>query len=455
MIGDLQGPLAVVDEGGQVQVIGRGWSFEWGVGVGDRWFVAQSMSTLRRQRIDDAPVYETRLRMSGGNIFQRVAVANHGVSRSLVVEFENASSDAVAVALVGHAHNKKNNTKLAASRDGVRLGGQLWIRAERQAGGVVAVADAAATDVWLAVQHNPGTEVVSVSGEQLAAGLVVPLPHHQKVKFQIAVEGEVPTRLVTPAEVAAGWRAVTADALSIDVADSELGVAWRRILVDLIVQAGSDDLRVAGEAAPFLDIAGLDREADRARAALIAASEQGLLSDAEAVVALRALASRELRIGKDSGLRQLVDVLVMAASRSLDAQTVNLVAWALAAKAPRTAEDVRGLVDALNPNSRYQCVSPAAVAATDVLKTVLCESQCKRIDLLPKMPPDWFGRPADVRGFATLWGRISFSLRWHGRKPALLWERTGSDDTVELRCSAIDPSWSTFERQGEALLGCV
>lgn len=448
MIGDLQGPLAVVDKCGQTRVIGTSWSFEWGVGVGDRWCVAQSMANLRRQRINDTPVFETRLPISGGAVLQRLAAANDGASRTLVVEFENASSEAVSIALVGRA----NGTELTASRDGVRLRNKLWLRCERQAGGVVAVASADALDAWSAVKRGPSTQPVAASGEQVAAGLVVALPHQQRLKFQVVIEGEAPAPLVTPAEVAAGWRAVTANASSVDVPDAELSVAWCRLLGDLVVQVGSDDLRIAGEAAPILDIAGLGREADRARAALVAASERSCLSEKEAVVALRALASRNLRVGLDSGLAQLVDVLIRTASKTLDVQTANLVAWALEAKAPRSARDVRRLVGSLDTNRRYRCSSPAAVAATGVLQMLFNEARWKQIDLLPEVPREWFGRPADVRGVATLWGRISFSVRWHGLRPALLWERSGGDDEVELRCSGIDPTWFSVARHGEALL---
>ena len=138
MIGDLEGPVAVVDERGRVQTCDRGWSFEWGVGVGDRWRVAHVDPGARRHRIDDAPVYETRLRVPTGDVVHRVAVANDGVSRVLVIEFENVSSDAVAVGFVGRAHG----VELQATRDAVTLGGQVWIQPERQAGGAVAVSGA-------------------------------------------------------------------------------------------------------------------------------------------------------------------------------------------------------------------------------------------------------------------------------------------------------------------------
>ncbi len=446
VIGDLEGPVAVVDERGGVQTCDRRWSFEWGVGVGDRWRVAHSEPGARRHRIEDAPVYETRLRVPSGDVVQRVAVANDGVSRVLVVEFENVSSDAVAVALVGRAHG----VELAASRDSVTLGGQVWIQPERQAGGAVAVSGA--QDPWSEIRRDPPTAAVSARGDEVAAGLVMALPHRQTVKFGVVIEGtprSLPTKV---AEIASGWRAVTADALTIDVADADLGVAWQRILGDLVVQAGSDDPVSAAETAPILDIAGLDREADRARAAVVSFAEAGQLSGSAAVAALRALASRDLRIGRDSGLGELADVLVAGASGSLDSFTANQLARALETGPPRAAADAERLAASADPTVVYQPSTRAAKAADRVLGTLIDDSRPSRIDLLGGILPDWFGRPVDVRGFGTVWGQLSFSVRWHGPRPALLWERTASREDVELRCGGIDPSWSSVERRGEALL---
>lgn len=446
IIGDLEGPVAVVDERGRVQTCDRGWSFEWGVGIGDRWRVAHVDPGARRHRIDDAPVYETRLRVPTGDVVHRVAVANDGVSRVLVIEFENMSSDAVAVALVGRAHG----VELQATRDAVTLGGQVWIQPERRAGGAVAVSGA--QDPWSKIRRDPPTAAVSARGDEVAAGLVMALPHRQTVKFGVVIAGTALSRPANPAEIASGWRAVTAETLTIDVADADLGVAWRRILGDLVVQAGSDDPRSAAETAPILDIAGLDREADRARAVVVSSAESGLLTGSAAVAALRALASRELRIGRDSGLNELADVLVAGASDSLDRDTANQLARALEAGPPRVAADAERLAASVDPNVVYQPSTLAATAADRVLGTLIDDSRPDHIDLLPEIPPEWFSRPIDVRGFGTLWGRMSFSVRWHGHRPALLWERAGSHDNVELRCRGIDPSWSSVERQGETLL---
>jgi dTDP-D-glucose 4,6-dehydratase len=59
---------------------------------------------------------------------------------------------------------------------------------------------------------------------------------------------------------------------------------------------------------------------------------------------------------------------------------------------------------------------------------------------------------SDVRDVVTHGGTLSFSVRWHGERPALLWERSGGPPAMTIRAPGIDPAWSTTERSGEALL---
>jgi len=71
--------------------------------------------------------------------------------------------------------------------------------------------------------------------------------------------------------------------------------------------------------------------------------------------------------------------------------------------------------------------------------------------LLPDgFPASWLGQSFDVYGVPTGdTSAVSFAIRWHGERPAVLWEQTG--DTVELTAPCAAPEWSTVEPQGEAL----
>jgi len=70
--------------------------------------------------------------------------------------------------------------------------------------------------------------------------------------------------------------------------------------------------------------------------------------------------------------------------------------------------------------------------------------------LLSVFPPEWAGQPLEVHDAPTHHGRLSYALRWHGDRPALLWhcERPG----VTLTVPGLDPAFRTTEQSGEALL---
>ena len=71
--------------------------------------------------------------------------------------------------------------------------------------------------------------------------------------------------------------------------------------------------------------------------------------------------------------------------------------------------------------------------------------------LLPFGLPDaWLGQSVEVYGVPTAAGStVSFALRWHGERPAVLWEQTG--EPVRLTAPVMDPDWATTESSGEGL----
>ena len=76
------------------------------------------------------------------------------------------------------------------------------------------------------------------------------------------------------------------------------------------------------------------------------------------------------------------------------------------------------------------------------------------LTIAPLLPDEWIGAPVDAHGLLTRHGTLSFSVRWHGTRPALLWElqpaRAGNPAT-RIRCG-LDDSWQTGTPAGEALL---
>ena len=85
------------------------------------------------------------------------------------------------------------------------------------------------------------------------------------------------------------------------------------------------------------------------------------------------------------------------------------------------------------------------------VRSIVVNDDGPTIDLLPSFGEQWLGQPIAVHRLPTIGGSLSFALRWHGARPALLWEVEG-ERSFTLTCSAIDASWSTSEQRGEVLL---
>ena len=71
--------------------------------------------------------------------------------------------------------------------------------------------------------------------------------------------------------------------------------------------------------------------------------------------------------------------------------------------------------------------------------------------LMPAGMPDvWSGSSVECYGVPTgPASSVSFAIRWHGERPAVLWEQAG--DPVTLTTPVLAPQWSSAARSGEAL----
>jgi hypothetical protein len=71
--------------------------------------------------------------------------------------------------------------------------------------------------------------------------------------------------------------------------------------------------------------------------------------------------------------------------------------------------------------------------------------------LLPGgLPYRWLGADFEVHEIPTgPRSTVGFAVRWHGDRPAVLWEQHG--EPVRLSAPSIDARWATDEASGEAL----
>ena len=124
------------------------------------------------------------------------------------------------------------------------------------------------------------------------------------------------------------------------------------------------------------------------------------------------------------------------------------------------ATDTYTWPEAIHPRLDGGCMGDGhhGWAAADFLTTVrnlLVRETNEGLALCSMLPDAWHGEPIEVHDAPTHFGRISFALRWHGDRPALLWELTPHADltaAVTITAPGIAPGWSTTETAGETLL---
>jgi hypothetical protein len=115
--------------------------------------------------------------------------------------------------------------------------------------------------------------------------------------------------------------------------------------------------------------------------------------------------------------------------------------------------------DPTRPTVSGRGACPDTVAAATVVHGVLDLLVSPRADglvLLGVVPPTWYGHGIEVHDAPTPFGSLSYAVRWHGDRPALLWQLDAHDgvepDAVRLCVPGLDPSWSSTQPRGEALL---
>jgi hypothetical protein len=138
---------------------------------------------------------------------------------------------------------------------------------------------------------------------------------------------------------------------------------------------------------------------------------------------------------------------------------------ALASLATRAAVTVLAVADerrAVADLRRGTAESPASIleALRDEELSDVARLAARRLAMIDDLDeltvfahydPAWVGRSTAVHHAVTAAGPVSAAVRWHGDRPALLWER---HQPGRLRCG-LDPAWSSDELVGEALLAPV
>jgi hypothetical protein len=144
-----------------------------------------------------------------------------------------------------------------------------------------------------------------------------------------------------------------------------------------------------------------------------------------------------------------------------DARCLDRLAWMVESASPTFTWP-----EAVHPGLGGGCMGDGhhGWAAADFLS--FCRSLLVReveadggragLALCSLLPEAWVGQNLEVHDAPTHHGLLSFAVRWHGDRPALLWDlrpHAGrAPSAVRLTAPGLDPSWSTTEAKGEALL---
>ncbi len=507
------GPLAAVDGRGLVSPAGEGWSLDWWVGADDRWHRPTAEGAVRQRLIDAAPVVESVVRIPGGEARHRAYGVRVGDDDVVVVEVENASSVPFALALAIRPFTAAGvgavrSISLEAIGGGrgrdvaqvVTVDGHpalLLPRAPaRAAAGSSAVGDIAAE----VGEGRAGTAFPGAHDEvgQLAtAAFLFPVPHRTTFRVALPVGpapgGRAPAwpgALPDAARVASGWARQAGRAPRLEIPDARVleGVeATRRAL--LLAAGGesiSGDLAAIAALVVALDGEGFADEAARLLATWPDRLAGARLTAATATAVLGAVVDH-WRLTRHTGLAEsLLPELVTAvgvierdpaaagaqASVALAglAQLLAALGQARAARRfsghgtrsapshdPRRAwEALAGATRSASPTWTWTDPSGAASFLT-LVRRVLVDDDGADLAVLPAGPGPWYGQGVELHGAPTAAGRFSFAVRWHGDRPALLWElQPHADlDVIAITAPGLDPGWRTTDRRGDALLAPV
>jgi hypothetical protein len=463
---------AVVDRTGRVTVRDAGWSLDWWIGAEDRWHQPAREAAVRQALLGASPVVETRVRIPSGDAVSRAHGARGPRGEDLVVvEVHNDSKVPVALALAVQADDAGRVDALALAGSTLVIDGFPALHLGRPPGrfALSVAADARdAGDVVLAGDAEPvrAASVRCRDGDARAV-LLFPLAHTATLRVAIVLDDAErtvdPGELPSAQQVASGWATHSRGGARIEVPDRRLREAAATSTRFLLLEGSGSTVAAALDQMGFPTLAW-----ERLQVA------DGLAAPGAALAALAGhwQLTRDLDAARTAV--SSIAVLVHALGRAPDADDSRLGLAALPALAElleatgetRAAADVRGiagrdpqppgppvaLVDLIEPTT-----SQARAALLLSLRAHLVREVEGGLALSPVVPDPWLGQGWEVHDLPTACGRLSYAIRWHGERPALLWELEphAGIGPILLTTPALDPGWSSADRRGEALLAPV
>jgi hypothetical protein len=398
---------AIVNERGSVRLNDGSPVLDWHIAADDRWHDPSTEPSVRQTRRAGVPVVETRLRIPGGDAIQRVyAVADAG--GLVVIEITNESTLPIAVAFT--------RPDVVSSRTPSPRGAQ---GIELPAGSVVfPVAHGSTLRVALRAPKYVANAVASVDVERL--------PSFEQLQK--------------------GWLKAVEQAGYVIVPEGAVAPLVARLRSDALVLSGH-------EIEDWAIGAGGDCANDPVAYIL---TLQELLRMGEKITG----DSAHIRIDHAARLAQCVETLLKENKKSSilpwDVERALFAAQFVFARMGenRAADDVGAAQSRLSSAAEPPNVMPTDIRAIAwVEEKMVAMQRDGSVQVFGRgIPRLWLGANLEChRVSAGPLHTVSFGIRWHGEKPALLWEVTGPAG-IKLDAGLCDPTWSSVEPTGETLL---
>lgn len=188
---------------------------------------------------------------------------------------------------------------------------------------------------------------------------------------------------------------------------------------------------------------------------LIGPHDPRLAAAAEAVRRRCAIGPAVFQAGSRPGLSTCLTLqLGFVELEGGDRRALDRLQWLLDAAAPTFTWP-----EAVHPHLGGGCAGDghhgqAAAGFLSLVRNLLVRETDDGLALCSMAPDEWAGQNMGVQDAPTHVGRLSYAVRWHGDRPALLWELDLHEGVGPVRLTApgLDPTWSTMEPKGEALL---
>lgn len=400
---------AIVNERGSVRLNDGSPVLDWHIAADDRWHDPSTEPSVRQTRRAGVPVIETRLRIPGGDAIQRVyAVADAG--GLVVIEITNESTLPIAVAFT-RSDVISSRTPSPRGAQGIELptGSVVFPVAH---GSTLRVAVRAAINVANIVENTVVDVERLPSFEQLQKGW---LKSVEQAGYVIVPEGAV-------APLVARLRS---DALILSGHEIE----------DWAIGAGGDCAN--DPVAYILTLQELLRMGEK------------LTGD-----------SAQIRVDHAARLAQCVETLLKDHKKSSilpwDVERALFAAQFVFSRMGenRAADDVAAAQLRLSGAAEPPNVMPTDIRAIAwVEEKMVAVQRDGSVQIFGRgIPRLWLGANLEChRVAAGPLHTVSFGIRWHGEKPALLWEVSGPAG-VKLDAGICDPTWTSVESTGETLL---